>query len=83
MAQDIYGIRAEFATDENLAEADQDAGVAKVDKTKEDLYYSAVGAYLWKNTLTDAQKDEMRAKFNDWKGENIRAEADEPLEEEE
>lgn len=82
MADNLYGIRDEFATDENIAEADADASVAKVDKTKEEIYYSTVGAFLWKTVLTDAQKDEMRTKFNDWKAETTRAEADDPLEEE-
>ncbi len=82
MAENIYDIRSEYATEENMAEADADPSVAKVDKTKEGLYYSAAGAFLWKTVLTDQQKDEMRNKFKDWQTEQARENAEEPLEEE-
>lgn len=82
MAEDINGIRGEYATQENLDEADTDNTVAKVSKDDEGKYYSAVGAYLWKTVLSEEQKAEMRAQFTAWKEDQQREQNEEPLDEE-
>lgn len=81
MAENIKGIRDEYATAENLEAADASPAVAKVDKENEPAYYSAVGAFLWAG-LSDASKNAIRAQFADWKNEQARDDADPPLEEE-
>ena len=82
LAQDFGGMRATYATEEVLAEAKNDPGVAKKDPTKDERsYYSVIGAYLWKHVFTDAQKEEVRTQFNAWKEQAAREAAEPQLEE--
>ena len=75
-------MREIYATEEVLAKAKNDSGVAKKDPAKDEIgYYSAVGAYLWKHVLTDQQQDEVRAQFNAWKEQATREAAEPQLEE--
>ena len=76
METDLNEARATYLTDDNLAAAAADATVAKKDITKDEgAYYSAVGNFIWK-TLTEAQKEEIRAEFTAWKSANEHAAAD-------
>jgi len=83
MGQDLDDARETYATEENLLEAESDATVAKRDKDKDPSgYYSAVAAALWKSTLTDDQKTEIRNQFTAWKEEMARGGAGAQLDEE-
>jgi hypothetical protein len=72
--QDIYGV------EENLLEADKDPTVGKRDKNKDAIgYWSAVGAALWKNVLSEEQKEEVRSAYNAWKEQSTRDESEDQL----
>jgi hypothetical protein len=78
----LSGVRDTYCTPEGLAAAENDPTVSKQSLAKDEIsYYSAVGAYLWKNELTEDQKDEIRTQFTAWKEQNARDDADPQLEE--
>lgn len=83
MAHDLDDAQNTYGTAENVEAAETDPMVQKRDKVKDpEGYWSAVGAALWKSTLTDDDKDTIRAQFNSWKEQTTRDDTEEPLEEE-
>jgi hypothetical protein len=83
MSHDLDDAQLTYGTPENVEEAEKDPMVQKRDKVKDpEGYWSAVAAALWKSTLSDDDKDTIRAQFNTWKEQATRDDADEPLEEE-
>jgi hypothetical protein len=81
MAQNLNDFQEVYGTEDNLVTADADVTVGKRDKDKDPAgYWSAVGAALWKVTLTDEQKDEIRSCFTAWKEDLARDDAEPPLE---
>jgi hypothetical protein len=80
----LEGFRDTYATDENVADAKENATVAKQNEAKDpDAFYSAVAHYLWTSKLADDEKEQIRSQFGQWKDESAREAADPPLEEEE
>lgn len=71
MANNLDGLRDIYGTEENLAEAESDSSVSKKDRNKDEAgYFSAVGHFLWKATLTDEQKAEVKTLFTTWQAQN-------------
>jgi hypothetical protein len=81
MANDLFGWREHYCTEEVLAGAESDPVVAKKDRAQDESgYFSAVGQYIWKK-FSDQQKEEMRVQFVAWKEQTARDEAEPQLEE--
>jgi hypothetical protein len=86
MANDLCGFRELYATEENIDSIRHDESFIKKEKEKEkdeSGYYSSVGHALWRITLTDEQKAEIRTQFGLWKEDAAREGAEPQLEEEE
>jgi hypothetical protein len=81
MANDLFGLRELYGTEEVLAEAESDPAVSKKNRAQDESgYFSAVGQYIWKK-LSEQQKEEMRVQFVAWKEQTARDEAEPQLEE--
>jgi hypothetical protein len=81
LANDLGDLRETYATDAALEDANADPAVAKKNADTDPAgYYSAVGAFLWKQLVED-DKGKIRAQHVAWKEENAREGAEAPLEE--
>jgi hypothetical protein len=84
MGLDVENIREVYATESLLAIAEADPTVMK--KKNEDpdspAYWSAVANVLWKSSLNDASKNEVRTRFSRWKEAMKRLEDNPDLQEE-
>lgn len=73
VATNINDLQTTYATPDNIAEADKDPTVIKKNKETDPAgYYSAVGAFLWKNILSEDQKEDVRNQFSSWKEQTAR-----------
>lgn len=80
LANNLDDVRSTISEDK-LEEAKQDAAVAKIDAVKEEAkHWSAIGALLWKTSLTKAEQETIRKSFQAWKEEIARETADAQLE---
>lgn len=81
LANDLGDLRETYATDAALEDANADPAVAKKNADTDPAgYFSAVGAFLWKQ-LPEDDKSKIRAQHVAWKEENAREGAELPLEE--
>jgi hypothetical protein len=82
LGHDLEDMRETYVTDEVCLEAEKDDSMAKKDRKKDEYgYYSTLGAYLWKNGLTDDDKKTVRAAYGTWKESAAREDGEQQLEE--
>ena len=81
MINDIDGAREQWGTEDRLADAASDATVAKR-KNGEPEWWGAVGTYIWRHSLNDEEKKEVKAAFDAMKEARTRDNTDAPLNEE-
>jgi hypothetical protein len=81
MANDLFGLRELYGTEEILAEAESDPAVSKKNRAQDESgYFGEVGKYIWRK-LSEQQKEEMRVQYVAWKEQTARDEAEPQLEE--